>query len=324
MKSYAFLPSLLAMAVAALGAPTLAHASCGSAFCLVNTNWGAQGAWTEPGWRGDLRYEYINQDQPRTGTQDVGVGEIRRHHDEVQTLNRNLFATFDYGFSDKWGMSVVLPWIDRSHDHIHNHHGAQIPESWNFSDPGDVRVSGRYQTSFEDSEKLRLSYAGLIAGVKLPTGKTNVANDDGDVAERTLQPGTGTTDLLLGAYFRQALGALNASWFAQAGAQLPMNSHDNFKPGQQYLVDLGARWEATERLGVLLQLNAVWKGKDSGSEAEPEDSGGRSVFLSPGVTFAITNKVNVYGFVQLPIYQYVNGVQLVAKRAFAVGASAQF
>lgn len=312
------------MTVAALGGPTPAHASCGSAFCLVNTNWGAQGAWTEPGWRGDLRYEYIDQDQPRTGTRDVGVGEIRRHHDEVQTLNRNLFATFDYGFSDRWGMSVVLPWIDRSHDHIHNHHGAQIPESWNFSDPGDVRVSGRFQTSFEDSEKLRLSYAGLIAGMKLPTGKTNVTNEDGDVAERTLQPGSGTTDLLLGAYFRQALGGLNASWFAQAGAQLPMNSHDDFKPGRQYLVDLGARWEATDRLGVLLQLNAVWKGKDSGSEAEPEDSGGRSVFLSPGVTFAITNKVNLYGFVQLPLYQYVNGVQLVARRAFAVGASAQF
>jgi len=316
--------TLVVVAVAAVAVPTPVHASCGSAFCLVNTNWGAQGAWTEPGWRGDLRYEYINQDQPRTGTQDVGVGQVPRHHDEVQTLNRNLFATFDYGFSDKWGMSVVLPWIDRDHDHIHNHRGEKVPESWSFSDPGDMRISGRYQSSFEDSEQLRLSYAGLIAGLKLPTGKTDVANSDGEVAERTLQPGTGTTDLLLGAYFRQALGALNASWFAQLGAQLPTNLHDNFKPGRQVLLDLGGRWEATERVGLLLQLNAVWKGKDSGSEAEPEDSGGRFLFISPGVTFAVTSKVNLYGFVQLPLYQDVNGVQLVAKRAFAVGASAQF
>ena len=42
-------------------------------------------------------------------------------------MNRNLFATLDYGFSDKWGMSVVLPWIDRDHEHIHNHHGAKFP-----------------------------------------------------------------------------------------------------------------------------------------------------------------------------------------------------
>jgi len=48
------------------------------------------------------------------------------------------------------------------------------------------------------------------------------------------------------------------------------------------------------------------------------------VFISPGLTYAITNSVNFYGFVQLPVYQYVNGVQLVARRAYAVGASVQF
>lgn len=324
MNSRKSILSLAALAATALCPTAPAHASCGSAFCLVNSNWNAQGVWTEPGWRADLRYEYIDQDQPRTGTADVAVGQVKQHHDEVRTINRNLFATLDYGFSANWGASVVLPWVDRTHDHIHNHHGTPIPESWAFSNPGDVRVSGRYQTSFEEGGKLSLGHAGVIAGLKLPTGKTDVTNDDGDVAERSLQPGTGTTDLLLGAYFRQALGGVRASWFAQVGAQLPLNSKDGYKPGRQWLVDVGGRWEATDQLGVLLQLNAVSKGRDSGSEAEPEDSGSRAVFISPGLTYAITKAVNVYGFVQLPIYQHVNGVQLVAKRAYAVGASAQF
>ena len=302
----------------------LAHASCGSAFCLVNTNWGAQGVWTEPGWRADLRYEYVNQDQPRAGTQNVGVGEIPQHHDEVQTLNRNWFATLDYGFSPNWGAMVIAPWIDRSHEHIHNHRGQPIPESWSFSDIGDVRVAGRYQHVFEDVDALRFSYAGVIGGLKLPTGKTDVSNDEGAVAERSLQPGTGTTDLILGAYFRQAIAAWDSSWFAQLGWQAPLNSHNGYKPGQQVLLDLGGRWETTERLGLLLQLNALWKGRDSGAEAEPNDSGGRFVFLSPGFAVAVTKGVSVYGFVQLPLYQYVNGVQLVANRAYALGASMQF
>lgn len=316
--------SLAVIAATALASAAPAHASCGSAFCLVNSNWSAQGVWTEPGWRADLRYEYIDQDQPRTGTTDVAVGQIRRHHDEVRTVNRNLLGTLDYGFSPNWGATLILPWVDRSHDHIHNHRGTPIPESWNFSEPGDVRVTGRYQTSFEDSGRLSLGHAGVIAGLKLPTGKTDVANDDGDIAERSLQPGTGTTDLLLGAYFRQAFAASRASWFAQFGAQLPLNSKDEYKPGSQWLVDVGTRWEATERLGVLLQLNAVWKGRDDGAEAEPEDSGGRAIFVSPGITYAVTQGVSLYGFIQLPVYQYVNGLQLVARRAFAVGASAQF
>src|SRR2546423_93295 len=73
-----------------------AGASCGSAFCMVNTNWNAQGAWIEPGARLDLRFEYIAQDQPRAGSRTVGVGEIPQHHDEIRTVNRNWIGTFDY------------------------------------------------------------------------------------------------------------------------------------------------------------------------------------------------------------------------------------
>lgn len=315
---------LLAVSAALTAWFPLAQASCGSTFCLVNTNWGAQGVWTEPGWRADVRYEYINQDQPRAGTRDVGIGEIRQHHDEVQTVNRNWIATMDYGFSPNWGATVIVPWVDRNHDHIHNHHGEAIPESWKFSDPGDVRVAGRYQNVFEDAGAARISYAGIVAGLKLPTGDTNVANEEGEVAERTLQPGSGTTDLIVAAYFRQAIGGWNASWFTQLGGQFPLNTNKGYKPGQQVLLDVGGRWEASERVGLLVQVNALWKGHDSGDEAEPEDSGGRWVFVSPGFTVAVSRNVNLYGFVQLPIYQNVNGVQLVAKRAFAVGASVQF
>jgi hypothetical protein len=34
--------------------------------------------------------------------------------------------------------------------------------------------------------------------------------------------------------------------------------------------------------------------------------------------------INVYAFVQFPVYQRVNGVQLVADRSYAAGVSAQF
>jgi hypothetical protein len=222
-------------------------------------------------------------------------------------------------------VSLVLPWIDRTHDHIHNHQGEQVPEHWSFSEFGDARLTARYQRALgEQPEGLVLDIGGLTAGVKLPTGRTNIANSEGDVAERTLQPGTGTTDLLLGAYFRRLLGNWNASWFVQANAQLPLNTYRDYKPGNQFLIDVGARWEATDKLGLMLQLNGHYKARDSGAEAEPEDSGSRMISLSPGFSYSIFPGVQVYGFVQLPLYQYVNGVQLVAQRSFAGGISAQF
>jgi hypothetical protein len=316
----------LAAAVASLVASTAAIGSCGSAFCMVNTNWGVQGVWNEPGFRGDVRFEYIDQDQPRTGTRNVGVGEIPRDHDEVRTLNRNVFATLDYGISAALGVSVILPWVDREHEHVHNGDDGPEPESWRFSGLGDMRVVGRYQFSptTNDPQATRVGFAGVTGGLKLPTGRTTVANGEGEVAERTLQPGTGTTDALLGAYYREALGSIDASWFAQFNLQFPLDSYHAFRPGRQVLIDVGGRWDATDKLGLMLQLNALWKARDSGAQAEPDDSGSRTVSLSPGFTYALTPTIQVYAFLQVPVYQHVNGVQLVADRSYAVGVSAQF
>jgi hypothetical protein len=153
-------------------------------------------------------------DQPRAGTEDVGVGRIRRHHDEVRTINRNTIAGFDYTFDSNWGIVVQLPVVDRNHEHIHNHAGGQISEAWSFTGMGDARVVGRYRFKPVGA---RAGAIGLQFGVKLPTGKIDVSNDDGDAAERSLQPGSGTTDAILGAFYSGPIGR-RATWFFDAMA----------------------------------------------------------------------------------------------------------
>jgi hypothetical protein len=197
-----------------------------------------------------------------------------------------------------------------------------VPERWSFSELGDVKVVGRYQVPSGDP--LRPVTAGVNFGVKLPTGRTNIANGDGDLAERTLQPGSGTTDAIVGAYFHQRLPQSDASWFAQAQYQQALNSHDDFKPGGRFNFDAGYHHSLTDSLGALIQLNVSIKERDSGAQAEPEDSGGRFVSVSPGISYGISPTLHVYGFVQLPVYQYVNGVQLTASKAFVVGISGRF
>lgn len=278
---------------------------------------------TEAGSLLDLRYEYVSQDQPRTGTDDIAVGQIRKHHDEVKTVNRNLLLTYSHTFDSQWGISVTAPVVDRDHFHIHNHRGAQIPERWNFTELGDVRVVGRYQLPDAGAPQSPRAM-GITFGLKLPTGKTTVANENGDVAERTLQPGTGTIDAIIGAYYHQKLPQSGASWFVQAQYQQALNSHDNFKPGKQFSTDIGYRHGVTDQLGALIQLNFQVKRRDSGSAAEPADSGARYVSLSPGLSYALSDAVQVYGFFQKPIYRHVNGVQLTADKALVVGVSGRF
>jgi hypothetical protein len=301
-----------------------AWATCGAAFCTVNTNWDVHGAWGEPGLRVDLRYEYVNQDQPRAGSDKVSVGQVPRHHDEVYTKNRNWLASADYTFNADWGVTAALPVVDRAHNHLHNHRGAQLPESWDFTSAGDLRVLGRYRLAAFEGKAPSLANAGVNFGLKLPTGRHDVRNGDGELAERTLQPGTGTTDALLGAYFAQLFPASDLSWFVQALVQQPLNSRDQYRPGTRVGLDAGLRYDPNEHVGLLLQINALYRGRDSGTNAEPHDSGGNSLWLSPGVNFGITSDIRAYVFVQLPLYQYVNGVQLTADRGWVAGLSARF
>lgn len=321
MKSvhFAFLTSALALAALDAGA------SCGAAFCVVNTDWSAQGAWLEPGARFDLRYETIDLDQPRTGTRNVAVGELPRDHDEIETRNRNVVAGADWSLAPEWGLSLSIPYVDRQHRHNRNNEDGSVQlESWSFRGLGDARVQARYQFFDSSSDPAAPRSAGLMFGVKLPTGRHDVANAEGELAERTLQPGTGTTDLLAGAYWHGAAPLADFSWFARAQAVLPANERDGYKPGRQLLVDAGLRYALARDVAFMLQVNYLAKGRDSGSQAEPEDSGQRLVFASPGISWNVAKTAQLYAFVQLPLYQAVNGVQLTADWSALAGVSWRF
>jgi Putative MetA-pathway of phenol degradation len=300
-----------------------ASASCGAAFCTVNTDWSAQGAWTDSGARFDLRYEHVDLDQPRAGTERIGVGAVPRHHDEVYTRNRNLIASADWALSPEWAVSLVVPYIDREHFHIHNHHGEQIEDRWDFRGLGDVRVQARYVLSATADASLPCS-TGVTFGLKLPTGKHDLANGGGDPAERTLQPGTGTTDALLGAYWHGTDPLAGWSYFTRAQVAIPLGTSDGFKPGMVFQADAGVRYAVNARLALMLQANAQVKARDRGINAEPEDSGQRVVHVSPGVSWNVGREAQLYAFVQLPVYQQVNGVQLTADWSAVAGMSWRF
>lgn len=295
------------------------HASCGAAYCPLNTNWATQGVWVEPGARLDLRYEYIDQDQLRSGSGKAGAAELAdQDHIERETINRNLVAAFDYAFDQRFAIGITAPLIDRNHTHLHVADNAD--EQWDYRKLGDMRVVGRMQLS--PTTNLTQAY-GVSLGFKLPTGKFTVDNDEGERAERSLQPGSGTTDAIVGAYYHQSLHA-HGSWFAQATLQQALNSRSDFKPGQSFATDIGYRYNVSPRLNLMLQANYVIKQRDRGDEAEPDESGSRTLTLSPGAGFALTPSVQLYGFIHERVYQYVNGVQLSAEKGFVAGISSRF
>ena len=104
----------------------------------------------------------------------------------------------------------------------------------------------------------------------------------------------------------------------------PHAEREGFKPGAQAQLDAGVRWARGANAALLLQANYLYKGRDSGANAEAEDSGQKVFFVSPGVSWNIGRAGQVYAFLQVPLWQKVNGVQLTADWSALAGVSWRF
>jgi len=307
-----------AVVLAAALLPGTVHASCGSAFCTLLNDRFALGNWDQPGLSVDLRLDFVTQDRLRSGTKNLAPSDVAGEDTiERHTHNRTLVTTIDYAPDAQWSFALRLPVVQR--DHVHDlldpQTGAVGPtEQWKFTRPGDVQLLGRRQFS---SESGTWAWA-LTGGLKLPTGMKRLVNADGARAERALQPGTGTTDAVLGLSLRRTLG-LEDAVTVQSTLTEALNSSEDFKPGRR--VELSAGWAhaLSPRWSAVLQLNAAHRARDSGDQAEPDNSGSTTLSVSPGVSAAVAEHDTVYAFVQLPLYQKVNGIQLAPRANLALG-----
>ena len=111
---------VIAFAVAFATASSL-YAGCGSSSCPLDLN-----NLNVPATRHfslDLSLQYIDQDQPRAGTENVDVGAIHAHHDEVRTINRITTAALTWAASDRLHVTATLPFVSRAHQHLASSHG---------------------------------------------------------------------------------------------------------------------------------------------------------------------------------------------------------
>ena len=318
----------------------LACAACG---CTLSKDWGTQGISTTPGFTADLSYDYINQNQPRYGSGTASPAQISNlwqagQEIEDYTVTRATTASLNYT-SDIWGASAQLPFLQRTHgtfgafdalaNNVPSPASSNAYASSSDSGIGDIRVIGTY-TGFSADKT-----AGVIAGIKLPTGSTNANFNDGVTPlDRSLQIGTGSTDVILGGFLTGTFAKYG--WFAQGTVQHAVATKSfsgaDYHPGDAYTLNTGIRYaKFGAKFTPMLQLNYIHRQPDTGTAATPADAltggtatGGTLVYLAPGALYRVGGGNSVYGFVQLPVYQYVNSLQLNPRYTLTLGVSHSF
>ncbi|KAG8150377.1 transporter [Burkholderia catarinensis] len=331
--------------------PVAAHA-CATCGCSLSTD-AATGYSAMPGWRISLDYTFIPQNQLRNGTRAVspavpaainaagGSQEV-----EHQTINRYWNLGINYSPNPKWNFSAIVPFVDRGHSTFGNATPDQLTPD-NLSGVtskglGDVKLIASYQ-GFLPTRNL-----GVQLGVKLPTGKYGGQNvltgatvgrspvffssgpnsTNGQTLDTSLQPGTGSTDLIVGGYYYQPISqnfdAFINGQFQAAVIENLRGLGEDFRPGNQATVSIGLRYEANPKIVPQLQINVTRKGSDQGALADTGNTAGTVVYLSPGVTVNVVTNLNVYAFVQKALYSRLSGYQLFPRWSGTVGASYAF
>ena len=338
--------------IAGLSSSTaFACATCG---CSLSAD-AAMGYSTAAGWRLSMQYDYIDQSQLRSGTGSISPARIAAINDaggdqevEHNTTNRYITLGLSYLPSADWGFDLLLPYIDRSH--------STYGSATNPLTPG--QISGTTVSSLGDV-KFIASWQGLLPthnlgfqfGVKLPTGDYGGPNAEGtgvvgrkpvafntgpaaqqpspgNLLDTSLQAGTGSTDLIVGAYYYQAVSQnfdafVNGQWQAAVMQKLDQAGAD-FRPGSVGTVSFGLRYEADPKIVPQVQVNLSRKSHDQGALADTTDTAGTVAYLSPGVTVSIMKNTQLYGFVQLPVYSKLDGYQLFPRWTASAGLSRAF
>lgn len=275
-----------------------------------------------------FRLSYVRPDQ--RSDEELEVLAANHIHAHNTDYNLNAVLGFAYGVTDRLTISAELPYVHRDdlREGEHSHAGGQtigeVNELGSVSGTGDASIIGKVKLIEAGDTRL-----AVIGGLKMPTGSTHRESKDGERLETEHQPGTGSWDPLVGLAFGAELGALNLSasalyQFSGKGAQdtrlgdraqggIALSHHfgpaehhhhhdeaEDHHGGEEVHHDHGhASWDA------FVEATGEWEGRQKIGGVIEDESGGKSVWLSPGARYNASSGFSVAASFGVPVWQHI-------------------
>jgi hypothetical protein len=291
---------------------TVAHA-CACGCSVFDVGGGLLPQEDEHGGRVFFEYWHSNQN-----TNWIGNSKASASLNQDKNVTTSWYTVgFQYMFNREWGVMARLPYVDRKFTTTIDP-ASGTTQTFPTNDWGDAEIMGMYTGFFSDLS------TGVMFGLKFPSGVYTAAGLDRDT-----QIGTGSTDLILGAFHRGLITGDNAwQYFGQVRWQQPFlyryaidantGNPALYKPSYQIDGAVGILYNnwynvfGFDKITPLGQLIISNRGHDRGDAADPYNSGFDRVMISPGLEFTkVLDEANkrvlkVYADVEIPIYYRTN------------------
>jgi hypothetical protein len=254
------------------------------------------------GIRIDLRYL-------RLSTSYLNGSRTSNEREELESHFTQQYSFF-YALAPRFSVSAIVP-VPKRHSEELGENGNMVVG--NQFGVGDLSLLLRYKPVV-DHGMTSTTIFSLTAGLKLPTGRTDGKDSEGNLLDAHVQLGTGSTDVLAGAstfvaWERTALIANLLAGITTAGA----NGHQfgnslNYDLTVRYKI-YPAEYDETQ-LFMTLGVNGELRGREIQDGMSDPNTGGNVTYVSPGLQFFVSSAVSVEAIFQYPFLHALHGEQL--------------
>ncbi len=286
-------------------------------------------------WGFGMRREVIHND---SFSDQQLINYAERGIEGVHSLDKIITTSLSaaYGVSDTFTFSARLPYIERRNIRAGEVEDGEVEthRHGNSAGMGDLLMMGHYRLLDIGTAK-----TGILFGIKAPTGKTDDKDDHGQRFETEFQPGSGSWDFLLGAsaghsfarlnyyanvlYYKTTEGSQSTEIGDALNYNLAMSYRINPEQGASHHHHPGTEDHVDFQWDAILEVNGETRRKNKIAGHSEDNSGGTTVYLSPGIRMT-AGKLGGFVSVGLPIIENQNGKQTDINSRIMAGVSLAF
>lgn len=253
-----------------------------------------------------------------------------QHHEEnkrsdfdlIKSANYNYLGTIlGFGISDKFTLETETGYFINK-TQIYNVTPAYQLRGYGFS---NIIISGKY--GFITNHFKRLYYSAST-GIKIPSS-TKPKSSNGVELPEEVQPTIGSYGMVIQSFLVKENSGKGLRFFLTNRFESNLPNEKEFQLGTSVVTSvfiskhLMYSWIKGDWT-VILQMRNEIRFKNKRDNQIIESSGGVIFILSPQLNYSLKEKWNVSLMADVPIYQYLYGIQLATKFGITIGFARDF
>lgn len=225
------------------------------------------------------------------------------------------YLMFFYGLEHNITIGANLPYIFNSSISAASinpeTHSGSVTHLGNSYGLGDTNLFSMWRLFEENQRSFSLS---VLSGLNVPTGKTNVRDSNSTLFSASDQPGSGAwtpfAGIIISKQFNRFSISSNLIYTQSTEGSQQTTLGSIFDYNFATVLEFYKNEQTKLQVDGIMEIIGEYAGKDNIAGLVDQNSGGNSIYLSPGLRVNMNTAISCYLGVSIPLIQYYYGTQV--------------